>query len=79
VQKPVMSRTLRVAWERPHGKAERLAHAVPDIGSLTASSGVALCGYLAEALTLVPKMGWADVALSDRCQHCATQIGHEST
>lgn len=56
----------------PPPAAAPVAHAVPDIGPLTAAKGIALCGhFLAEELLLLPDLDWEALPEVDRCVHCA--------
>lgn len=46
------------------------AHAVVDVGLLTARHGVALCGLPVQELVIVPDLDWSQVEASSRCGHC---------
>ena len=49
-----------------------VAHAVPDIGELTATKGVSLCDLLAgDEVVVVPDLHWDDVARDQQCDVCA--------
>lgn len=51
-----------------------VAHAVYDIGELSPTHGLTLCGLLAgEEASVVPEMRWPDVDDRDRCVTCAAQ------
>jgi hypothetical protein len=55
--------------------AELLAHALPDIGPLTATHGVTMCDLLAGAeVVLVPGLEWHDVSPEDRCAECSRGV-----
>lgn len=47
-----------------------LAHAVGDVGDLTATHGMALCGLPVEALVVVPDLQWRQVDGLSRCGLC---------
>jgi hypothetical protein len=50
-----------------------LAHAIADLGDAT-TPRLALCGFPAEILTLLPELAWKDVVAANRCPHCQAQV-----
>ena len=58
-----------VAAEMEPAGAPR-AHAVGDIGRMTAQHGIALCGLPAEELVIVPDLAWQQLEESSRCRLC---------
>lgn len=52
------------------GSSAPSAHAVGDVGAVTARHGVALCGLPVEALVIVPDLEWGQVDVSSRCGLC---------
>ena len=68
-QPDTASRRLLVAAEVDDTPVPQ-AHAVPDLGVGARHYGVALCGFPAEHLALVPDLTWAEVNRASRCGHC---------
>lgn len=53
--------------------AELVAHAVFDIGRLTGTHGLTMCGLMAgDEAVLVPDMFWREVDDDRRCKACST-------
>lgn len=50
------------------------AHAVGDVGPVTAARGMALCGLPAEELVIVPNLAWEQVEQVSRCALCQTAL-----
>lgn len=69
------SHELLVAAEALHRTSRQLvAHAVYDIGELSPTHGLTLCGLLAgDEAVVVPEMRWPDVAATHRCPACASE------
>lgn len=65
---------LLVAAEQLRDEATGImAHAVFDIGALTGTHGLTLCGLLAgDEAVLVPDMFWREVNEVHRCKDCIT-------
>jgi hypothetical protein len=52
------------------GPAALRAHALADLGEMTHRYSVAVCGFPAERLTIVPGLSWDGVEPEYRCKHC---------
>lgn len=63
---------LLVAAESLHQSSTRqVAHAIFDVGELTATHGLTLCGLCAgEEAALLPELCWTDVTDMFRCPAC---------
>jgi hypothetical protein len=62
--------------DRPD-QADPRAHIVSDIGGATVL-GVALCGYPAQALTLVRDVDWDEVDRRYRCAFCQLDLDKQA-
>jgi hypothetical protein len=55
--------------------ADLRAHALPDVGPVTAVHGVTMCDLLAgDEVVLVPGMHWDEVSPEYRCPECARSV-----
>jgi hypothetical protein len=55
--------------------AGSLVHALPDIGRLTGSCGLSLCGRLSgEEIRLLAGQEWSGVPAAERCPACADLV-----
>jgi hypothetical protein len=73
-EKVVSGLELLVAAEQLREEAAGLvAHAVFDIGKLTGTHGLTLCGLAnGEEAVLVPDLFWREVDAENRCKECVT-------
>ena len=70
------SRRLLVAADSTVSTSRTLvAHAVPDIGELSATKGLSLCERLAgDEVVVVPDLSWDAVPATQRCPECERSL-----
>ena len=71
-----VSRRLLVAADSTVSTSRTLvAHAVPDIGELSATKGLSLCERLAgDEVVVVPDLSWDAVPPTQRCPECERSL-----